>query len=89
MTFFNADVSVAMRIIPSAKHPAMSTYTPSPQLLKDVRAALVIRGTSFKAFCASQGFVRQAVAAALTGRRNGPKSVALGERFLAKVADAE
>lgn len=67
----------------------MSTYIPSAQLLKDVRAELVGRGTSFTAFCARHGFTRPAVAAALTGKRKGSKSIAIGARFLAKMVDPE
>lgn len=63
--------------------------TPSPQLLKDVRAELVARGSSLKAYCERNGFVREAVTAALSGRRAGPKSVALAQRFLEKMRGGE
>ena len=62
--------------------------TPSDDLLKDVRALLVQRGTSLAAFCRDQGFTRQAVTLAVSGRRNGPKSRALMVRFLARVREA-
>ena len=61
--------------------------TPSDALLKDVRAALVARGTSLAAFCEKHGFVRQAVTPALSGKRQGPKATALMRRFLAKVRE--
>lgn len=62
--------------------------TPSDDLLKDVRALLVKRGTSLAAFCNQYGFTRQAVTLAITGQRNGPKSKALMAQFLAKVREA-
>lgn len=61
------------------------TSTPLPDALKEARAALTLKGTSFSAFCAENGYVRQAVAAALTGQRNGKKSQALAAQFLAAV----
>jgi hypothetical protein len=64
-------------------------HTPSPDLLKEVRAKLVLRGTSFSAFCKAHGFVRQAVTVALSGERSGLRARALAERFLAKVREAE
>ena len=62
-------------------------YTTPFVPLKDVRATLVQRGTSFSKFCEDHGFIRQAVAAALNGTRNGPKSKALVGAFLAKVRE--
>ena len=56
--------------------------TPSPRLLIEVRAALVGAGTSLNAVCRAEGLHRQAVAAALSGKRNGPKSQALAAEFL-------
>ena len=50
-----------------------------------VRAELIRRGTSFSAFCKENGWHRQAVAAALTGQRNGNKSRALADDFLQKI----
>lgn len=61
--------------------------TPSDDLLKEVRAHLVQRGTSLAAFCSAHGFTRQYVAAALSGSRTGPKARALMARFLAKVRE--
>lgn len=61
--------------------------TPSDQLLKDVRAHLVGRGTSLSAFCKEHGFLRQAVAQALSGDRSGPKARLLVARFLAVVRE--
>ena len=62
-------------------------YTPSPALFKVLRAALIVRGMSFNAFCLRHGFTRQAVTFALRGDRTGPKSRQLAERFIAKVRD--
>lgn len=61
--------------------------TPSPALFKEVRAALIVRGTSFNAFCVQHGFTRQAVTFAVRGDRTGPKSRQLAERFIAKVRE--
>ena len=61
--------------------------TPSDDLLKEVRAHLVQRGTSFSAFCSEHGFTRQYVTAALSGSRTGPKARALMVRFLAKIRE--
>lgn len=59
--------------------------TPSQELLKEVRAEMIRRGTSFNAFCKEQGWHRQAVAAALTGKRSGQKSKALADEFMQKI----
>lgn len=48
--------------------------TPSPELLKVVKAAFVLHGTSLHAFCAQNNLIRQNVTAALTGRWKGPKA---------------
>ena len=61
--------------------------TPSDELLKDVRAHLVKRGTSLAAFCKVHGFTRQAVAQVVSGRRNGPQARVLLARFMAKVRE--
>lgn len=57
--------------------------------LKEVRALLIRRGTTFSAFCKQHGFVRQAVAYGLTGERHGLRAQILAERFLAKVRETE
>lgn len=59
--------------------------TPSDKLLKDVRAHLVGRGTSLAAFCKENGFTRQAVTLAISGKRNGPRSRRIATEFLAKI----
>lgn len=64
-------------------------YTTSIVPLKDIRAALIQRGTSFCKFCEENGFCRVAVAAALKGKRTGPKSQALASAFLAKVEETK
>lgn len=66
----------------------MQSDTPSPQLLKEVRAELVRRGTSLSAFCRENGHVRQAVTAALSGARPGPTSRALARKVLDQVRNA-
>lgn len=63
--------------------------TPSPELLKDVRAELVRRGTSLKAFCEEHGFVRQHVGQVIAGKRNGPKARELVSAFLEKMRVTE
>ena len=61
--------------------------TPSGDLLKDVRAHLVKRGTPLAPFCKAHGFTRQAVSLVVSGRRAGPQSKALLARFLATVGE--
>lgn len=56
--------------------------TPSPELLKEVRAYLVRRGTSLNAVAVANNMHRQAVSEALKGTRKGPKSRALAGQFL-------
>lgn len=51
--------------------------TPSEELLKAVRAAFVMQGTSLHAWCSKQGVHRQNVSKALTGSWSGPKATAL------------
>lgn len=53
--------------------------TPSGELLKIVRAALVMRGLSFSRYCVARGLVRQNAAAAISGRWTGPKATQLVE----------
>ena len=63
--------------------------TPSPELLKDIRAELIRRGSSLKAFCEAHGFVRQHVGQVISGKRTGPKATALAAAFLAKVRETK
>jgi lambda repressor-like predicted transcriptional regulator len=63
--------------------------TPSPELLKDVRAELVRRGTSLKAFCERHGFVWQHVGQVVAGKRHGPKASSLVAAFLEKLSETE
>lgn len=63
--------------------------TPSPELLKEVRAELVGRGTSLKAFCEDHGFVRQHVGQVIAGKRHGPKAAALMAAFLLKLREPQ
>jgi gp16 family phage-associated protein len=62
--------------------------SPQPKM-KEVRATLVLRGTSFTAFCRDHGFVRQAVSFALTGARKGKRAKKLAEEFLSKLQELE
>lgn len=61
--------------------------TPSDNLLKEIRAELIRRGSSLKAFCEAHGFVRQHVGQVVSGKRKGPKAEALMEAFLEKVRE--
>jgi len=63
----------------------LQSDTPSPQLLKEVRAVLVQRGTSLIAFCKGNCLHRQAVTAALSGTRPGPNSRLLAREFLGRI----
>ena len=67
----------------------LQSDTPSPDLLKAVRAQLVASGTSLNAFCKQHRLHRSAVSAALSGQRKGPKSQALLTRFLNLVEAVE
>ncbi len=51
-----------------------SYYRPSEQLLKAVRANLVLRGLSFAAYCRKEGLTRQNARSALVGNWTGPKA---------------
>ena len=59
--------------------------TPSPQLRKEVRAVLVQRGTPLIAFCKGNCMYREAVTAALSGTRPGPRSRLLAREFLGRI----
>lgn len=56
---------------------AQTDNTPSAELLKRVRAALVLRGVSFSGYCAARGLTRQNAAAAICGKWKGPKATEL------------
>ena len=56
--------------------------TPSEDLLKAVRAQLVLRGLSFAAYCREREITRQNAAAALVGKWNGRKAGELVELIL-------
>lgn len=51
------------------------------ELVTDVRAALVARGTTLSYWCKSHGINRSWAYEALMGRRNGDKARALRERL--------
>lgn len=51
--------------------------TPSPELLKAVRAALVLRGTSLNRWATENSVKRQNLTKALTGSWTGPKATIL------------
>ena len=56
--------------------------TPSEELLKAVRAALLLKGLSFSAYCARRDLIRQNVAAALAGHWTGPKATRVVQEIL-------
>lgn len=49
-------------------------HIPSEQLLKVVRANLVLRGLSFSGYCREVGLTRQNARSALLGNWTGPKA---------------
>ena len=55
------------------------SHTPSPELLKAVRAALLLRGQSLTGWARANGVKRQNLCKALTGQWTGP-----GARTLVK-----
>ena len=61
------------------------TYTPSRDLLKAVRAALLLRDHSLTSWAAQAGVKRQNLTAALLGTWKGPKASALVERVTSEV----
>ena len=63
-------------------------YNPSSDLLKDVRAAFVARGTSLSAFCRDKGLHRPNVSSALSGKWKGDKAMAVAA-FVAAAAGIE
>lgn len=60
-------------------------FIPSEQVLKEVRAKLVLQGKSLSLFCREHRLVRQNVTAALTGQWVGPKASDLAVKVLALV----
>lgn len=57
-------------------------HTPSPELLKEVRAHLVLKESSLNAFCREHGLTRQNVTSALRGDWRGPKATLLVDKVL-------
>lgn len=57
-------------------------HTPSAELLKKVRAALIMRDLSFSKYCSDRGLTRQNAAAALVGKWTGPKAGILVDEIL-------
>lgn len=55
----------------------------SLQLLYDVRARFIARGTSLKAWCDANRVRTSMAWSALNGKRNGPKARAMRSRILA------
>ena len=60
----------------------MQFNTPSPELLIRVRAAFVEQGSSFAKWCLENKISRQWAAAALTGRRDGPRARELRAKII-------
>ena len=61
----------------------LSQISGSEQLYTLVRIALMQQGTSVNAVCKTLNLHHQAARAALRGERDGPKSRALREKFVA------
>lgn len=59
--------------------------TPSDQLLKEVRAALILKGFTLSSFCQAHKLTRQNVSAALSGKWRGPKAEYLVKRVVTAV----
>jgi len=55
---------------------------PSKELLAQVRAAFVVRGTSMSAWCRENGVARQNARLSLLGGWDGPKGKALRARIV-------
>ena len=58
----------------------MQAYTPSRELLKAAKAALLLRDSSLSEFARSQGVARQNLCKALAGNWTGPRAASLVER---------
>lgn len=61
--------------------------TPSDQLLKEVRAALILKGLTLSSYCQKHNLTRQNVSAALSGKWKGPKADYLVHRVVAAVQE--
>ena len=57
--------------------------TPSDQLLKEVRAALILKGFTLSSFCREHNLTRQNLSAALSGQWTGKKAGALVKHVVA------
>lgn len=58
------------------------TFTPGPDLHLKVRAAFVLKGTSLKQWCQSNGTYTSNARNALYGSWNGPAGRAMRERLV-------
>jgi hypothetical protein len=58
--------------------------TPSRDLLLKVRASMVVKGTSFNAWCKEQGIVRRTAEQALTGDNQSENARFLVHRIVAE-----
>ncbi|MDP2733409.1 MAG: hypothetical protein Q8O63_09930 [Hoeflea sp.] len=61
------------------------TSKPSPELLLMVRAAMIVKGTSFNAWCKSRGIVRRTAEQALTGENQSENARNLVRRIVKEV----
>lgn len=60
----------------------MSNPTPGLDLLRQVRAAFIVQGTTMKAWCRENGVHLSNVRNCLTGSWNGPRGKAMRQRVL-------
>lgn len=64
------------------KTPKPPRLTPGLELYKRVKAAFIMKDTTFNAWCTANGIIRQNAKQALTGAWDGPKAQELRERIL-------
>lgn len=65
------------------------TFTrPGPELLRQVRAGLILRGSNLSGWCEANNVSRQWVTDCLLGRRSGPAAAAVISRVTALCKEA-
>jgi len=64
------------------KSQTTDLHSPTPDLMKLVRAGFVSKGTSLTQWCKIQGISRMWAVLALTGKRNGPAAIELRKRLM-------
>lgn len=65
------------------------TAIPSRHLLLKVRAAMVIKGTSFNAWCKEHGVVRRTAEQSLTGQNRSENALELARWIISEAGLAE